>query len=243
MSKRVRETPHNVVVILEKAGLWLGNDGLVDPYDRANTTAITNESLADIRPDIVHQCLLALYDSDLAASGRLRVYIVTVKGKTIQVNPSLRPPRTYHRFKGLMESLLRSGSIVTSEGETLMKVLPGSVAPIIPNEAPVIGICHSNTAPVHSPSEIAQKCMDEPVSDELQGGLKSINGFFVIPCTEETNLDGIDYVTKQMCLSLYPTSAHVMCARVCEGFARQLGKSDTSFCNWNRTEKKQDKKE
>lgn len=241
MSKRTREDSQQVVVVLERAGLWLGNDGLVDAYDRANTTAIPNENLVEIRPDIVHQCLLALYDSDLAASGRLRVYIVTVKGKTIQVSPSLRPPRTYHRFKGLMESLLRSGSIVTGDGDTLMKVLPGTVAPIIPYEAPVVGICHSNTAPVHSPTEIAQKSLDEPVDDNLQGGLKNVSGFFVIPCQEDATVDGIDYVTRQVCLSLYPASSHVMCARVCEGFSRELTKRDSKFCHWNRIDTKHEK--
>ncbi|ORC87147.1 uncharacterized protein TM35_000231180 [Trypanosoma theileri] len=214
--------PRDVVVILEKAGLLLGRDGVVDAYDRAGSTAIANASLADVRPDIVHQCLLALFDSALGQQGRLRVYVSLFArgGRTVEVAPALRPPRTFRRFKGLVAALLRDGEVRARDGTVLMRLLPGSVAPVIPHGAEVIGLTNATTAPVRTATQIAKEAIQQPVDNALQGGVKNVAAFFCIACTDDANLDGIDYVTQQLCLSAYPTTPHVMCARVCEGFDR-----------------------
>ncbi|CAI5813396.1 EMG1/NEP1_methyltransferase, partial [Leishmania braziliensis MHOM/BR/75/M2904] len=214
--------PRDIVVILEKAGILLGNMGLVDAYDRAATTEIANESLKDVRPDIVHQCLLALFDSDLAYQHRLRVYISLFvrQGKVIEVSPALRPPRTYARFRGLMSALLRDGRICSTDGQVLMRLMPGSVAPIIPHGADVVGLTNSLSSPIVTATQLAQQAAAAPVDDSLQGGIKHVTAFYCISCTDDCNLDGIDYITKSVCLSAYPMTAHVQCARVCEGHTR-----------------------
>jgi rRNA small subunit pseudouridine methyltransferase Nep1 len=61
------------------------------------------------RPDIIHFCLLEAMGSPLNRSGLLRVWVSTVGGQTIEVDPSTRPPRDYNRFKSLMEQLLLVG--------------------------------------------------------------------------------------------------------------------------------------
>lgn len=212
----------NVVVILEKAGLLLGHMGLVDAYDRAATTELTNESLMDVRPDIVHQCLLALFDSDLAYQRRLRVYIslFTRSGKVVEVSPALRPPRTYNRFRGLISVLLRDGRVCSTDGQVLMRLMPGSVAPVIPHGAEVVGLTNSVSAPITTATQLAQDAVANPVDDALQGGIKNITAFYCISCTDDCNMDGIDYVTRSVCLSAYPMSSHVQCARICEGHSR-----------------------
>ena len=48
------------------------------------------------------QCLLTLLDSPLNKAGLLQIYIHTVKGVLIEVNPHVRIPRTFKRFSGLM---------------------------------------------------------------------------------------------------------------------------------------------
>ena len=63
------------------------------------------------RPDIVHQCLLALLDSPLAKAERLQIFIHTQRDILIEVNPKIRIPRTYKRFAGLMVQLLQKLSI------------------------------------------------------------------------------------------------------------------------------------
>lgn len=52
------------------------------------------------------QCLLTLLDSPLNKAGLLQVYIQTAKGVLIEVNPSVRIPRTFKRFSGLMGALV-----------------------------------------------------------------------------------------------------------------------------------------
>ncbi|KEG10131.1 hypothetical protein DQ04_04141080, partial [Trypanosoma grayi] len=76
------------------------------------------------------------------------------------------------------------------------------------------------TAPVRTATQLAQQAAAQPVDDSLQGGVKNVAAFFCISCTDDANLDGVDYVTQPVCLSAYPTTAHVMCSRICEGFAR-----------------------
>ena len=222
--KKVRKEapPMRLMVILDNAGLYSGRDGIVDGYERGVTVDIANTSLHSARPDIVHQCLLALFDSELASLQQLQVYISTVKGKTIEVSPSLRPPRTFHRFKGLMESLLRDGKVVASDGQVLLSVLPGSVAPLIPYGCPVVGLCNSEDSVVMSAREQASTAVKHPVKNELQGGVKNIWGVFCVSCTDDANaVAGLDYITTTRCLSAFPTTPHVLCARLCEGFAQE----------------------
>ena len=59
-------------------------------------------SVDEARPDIVHQCLLMLFDSPLNRAGRLQVYVHTKKNVLIQIDPETRLPRTVKRFSSLM---------------------------------------------------------------------------------------------------------------------------------------------
>ena len=58
--------------------------------------------ISEARPDITHQCLLTLLDSPVNKAGKLQVYIQTSRGVLIELNPTVRIPRTFKRFSGLM---------------------------------------------------------------------------------------------------------------------------------------------
>ena len=91
---------------------------LLNCDDHQGILAKTGRDIADARPDITHQvhffffcrhpnltsfqCLLTLLDSPLNKAGLLQIYIHTVKGVLIEVNPHVRIPRTFKRFSGLM---------------------------------------------------------------------------------------------------------------------------------------------
>jgi rRNA pseudouridine-1189 N-methylase Emg1 (Nep1/Mra1 family) len=60
------------------------------------------KSFEEYRPDVLHQCLLALLDSPLNKAGLLQVYVTTNKNVLIEINPQTRIPRTFKRFSGLM---------------------------------------------------------------------------------------------------------------------------------------------
>lgn len=88
---------------------------LLNCDDHQGILARNGRDIADARPDITHQCLLTLLDSPLNKAGLLQVYIHTAKGVLIEVNPSVRIPRTFKRFSGLMgESLGRDVCVCAS---------------------------------------------------------------------------------------------------------------------------------
>jgi len=61
------------------------------------------------RPDIIHFCLLEAMGSPLNRAGHLNVWVSTVDGRLVEVDPSTRPPRDCNRFNNLMEQLLLNG--------------------------------------------------------------------------------------------------------------------------------------
>ena len=98
------------------------------------------QDVEEFRPDIVHQSLLALLDSPLAKAGRLRILINTKKGVIIKVAPTIRLPRTYKRFSGLMAQLLTKMKIKSPESKvTLLEVVNGPIESHFPPDAFVIG--------------------------------------------------------------------------------------------------------
>ncbi|EPY29531.1 hypothetical protein STCU_04490 [Strigomonas culicis] len=121
-----------------------------------------------------------------------------------------------------MSALLREGRVSSVDGKVLMRVMPGSVAPVIPDGAEVIGLGNQLQAPVATALTLARAAAKAPVADTLQGGVKNIAAIYCVSCTDDASLDGIDYITKTVCLNAYPTTAHVMCARVCEGHYQVL---------------------
>ena len=76
------------------------------------------------RPDIIHQFLLVGLDSLLNIEGRLNIYVHTRNDELIVVSPTVRLPKNYNRWAGLIEELLDSGA-VPNRKEPLLEVLPG----------------------------------------------------------------------------------------------------------------------
>jgi len=74
------------------------------------------------RPDIIHFCLLEALDSPLNREGGLRVWVHTIGGYAIEVDPKTRLPRDYNRFKGLMEQLFQRGAVPPGSSQPLLKI-------------------------------------------------------------------------------------------------------------------------
>jgi len=101
--------------------------------DHQGILAKMGREIAHARPDITHQCLLTLLDSPLNKAGLLQVYIHTARGILIEVNPSVRIPRTFKRFSGLMVQLLHKLSIRSVNGnEKLLKVIKNPITDHLP---------------------------------------------------------------------------------------------------------------
>jgi len=74
------------------------------------------------RPDIVFISLLEALNSPLNKEGKLRIYIHTLHDYVIYVDPSVRIPRDYRRFIGLMEQLLVEGKVPPKSENPLLYV-------------------------------------------------------------------------------------------------------------------------
>jgi rRNA small subunit pseudouridine methyltransferase Nep1 len=63
------------------------------------------------RPDIAYHVLLDVTSSPIYQSGLLDLYMHTRGGLMLSFSKGLRPPRSYDRFRSLMEQLLREGRV------------------------------------------------------------------------------------------------------------------------------------
>ena len=130
-----------VIVVLEKACLEpvktkSGRYELLNCDDHLSLHRQLGRDPADSRPDITHQMLLTLLDSPLNKAGLLTVYVHTAQGILIEVSPSVRFPRTYKRFAGLMVQLLHKMRIRAKEGsKTLLRVIKNPVSQYLPTNA------------------------------------------------------------------------------------------------------------
>ncbi|KAN0052859.1 hypothetical protein ACTA71_012339 [Dictyostelium dimigraforme] len=123
---------------------------LLNCDDHADILKKHGKEASEARPDILHQCLLALFDSPLNKAGLLQVFIKTTKNVLIEVHPQTRIPRTFNRFAGLMVQLLKKLSIRATNGpDKLFKVIKN---PITDHLAP--------GTKIYATSFSAPKCVD-----------------------------------------------------------------------------------
>ena len=98
----LRDVQPRLIVVLEEAALEIAQTKkgmeLLNCEDHEKFITKMKRKVEDYRPDITHQCLLALMDTPLNKAGRLEVFIKTKKNVLIEVNPNIRIPRTFKRF-------------------------------------------------------------------------------------------------------------------------------------------------
>lgn len=73
------------------------------------------------RPDLVHICLLEACSIPLFFQGKMRVFVHTIDDRVIFLDNSVRLPKSYHRFAGLVEKLYSQRKI-EDEGKTLLEI-------------------------------------------------------------------------------------------------------------------------
>ncbi|KAI9827091.1 MAG: 18S rRNA pseudouridine methyltransferase [Phylliscum demangeonii] len=159
--------------------------------------------ISEARPDITHQCLLTLLDSPVNKAGRLQIYIHTAKGVLIEVSPTVRIPRTFKRFAGLMVQLLHRLSIrSTNSQEKLLKVIKNPITDHLPPRCRKITL--SFEAPVVRVKEyIADLGERESVCVFVGAMAKGRDDF----------ADAI--VDDRISISQYSLSASVACSKFC----------------------------
>ncbi|KAI5793752.1 Alpha/beta knot methyltransferase [Peziza echinospora] len=210
--------PHNdkstkrLIVVLAQACLEThkvaANGGgekyvLLNSDDHIGVLKKMGRDISDARPDILHQCLLTLLDSPINKAGKLQVYIQSTKGVLIEVNPTVRIPRTFKRFAGLMVQLLHKLSIrSTTSPEKLLKVIKNPVTQYLPPNCRKITL--SWDAPVQNVREYIAGLGDEESICVVVGAMAKGKDDFA---------DG--WVDEKIGVSNYSLSASVACGKFC----------------------------
>ncbi|TDZ28741.1 Ribosomal RNA small subunit methyltransferase NEP1 [Colletotrichum spinosum] len=162
-----------------------------------------NRDISDARPDITHQCLLTLLDSPINKAGKLQIYIHTAKGVLIEVSPSVRIPRTFKRFAGLMVQLLHRLSIrSTNSQEKLLRVIQNPITDHLPPN------CRKVTLSFEAPLVRVRDYI------ETLGPKESVCVFVgAMAKGADTFADGL--VDEKISISNYSLSASVACSKFC----------------------------
>ncbi|OCK84917.1 nucleolar essential protein 1 [Lepidopterella palustris CBS 459.81] len=106
---------------------------LLNSDDHIGVMRKMGRDISEARPDITHQCLLTLLDSPINKAGKLQIYIQTAKNVLIEVSPTVRIPRTFKRFAGLMVQLLHRHQIrSTTSQEKLIHVIKNPITDHLP---------------------------------------------------------------------------------------------------------------
>lgn len=230
----------NVTVLLANANLetvkQAGRSGglvLLNCEDHKNVLRKSNRDANDARPDITHQCLLALMDSPLNKAGRLKVYIRTVKNVLIEVHPQTRIPRTIRRFSGLMAELLEKFKVRGTSGSVpLLKVIRNPIISHLPVGTRKV-ICTYNSDNMMDMREHAAKMTALAVAngadkngkaseEEIAQDAETVNVLYVIGAMAHGKVVE-DWADEYICISEYPLSAATVCSRLAYAYECLLG--------------------
>lgn len=229
----------NITVLLENANLetvkHTGKAGgvvLLNCDDHRHLLKKTGREANDARPDITHQCLLALMDSPLNKAGRLKVYVRTAKNVLIEVHPQTRIPRTIKRFSGLIAELLEKFKVRGTSGSTpLLKVIRNPITSHLPVGTRKI-VCTYNTDNIvdvrHHAGNMA-KLVTENTKDEVKTTRtdveetgETVNVLYVVGAMAHGKVTE-DWADEYICVSEYPLSAATVCSRITYAYESLFG--------------------
>lgn len=153
------------------------------------------------RPDLIHFCLLEATSIPLYFANKLQVFVHTVNDDVISLDKSVRLPKSYHRFAGLVEKLF-SEKKIEEDGKNLLEIKKMSFKDLIEKIKPsqVIGL--SSKGVVSSYHQLAQEADKDACI--------VVGGFAKGQFSDDTkkHLDKIVSVDKN------PLEAHIIISRV-----------------------------
>ena len=121
------------------------------------------------RPDIAFHVLLQALGSPLNREGLLRTYIHTVDDNVIDINPSLRPPRNYDRFIGILEQLYDQKSLPPGE-RPLLSIHQCTLPTLVDENAASMTVAFSTVGKPASMKDACSPLVRAPTPVVLIGG-------------------------------------------------------------------------
>ena len=212
-----------LIIILEGSSLELGNikknPQILNCDDHYKIIKSMKKKLEEFRPDIIHQCLLNLFDSPLNKVGLLQVYIHTNKNVLIEINPKTRIPRTFKRFSGLFSQLFLKNEIGISgvgdeaqdeKKEIFLKILNTKIENLI-SDVPKILLSEKGRL---VDIDIYCKNLEENLKDK-----KNKDICFIIGTNPKGEIDPmIKYNDDCISLSSFDLDSNIVCGKICSAF-------------------------
>ena len=213
-----------LIIILEGASLELGNlkktPQILNCDDHYKIIKSMKKKLEEFRPDIIHQCLLNLFDSPLNKVGLLQVYIHTNKNALIEINPKTRIPRTFKRFSGLFSQLFLKNEIGTedtNEGkkEIFLKILNTKIENLIEDIPKILLSEKGRLVDI----DIYCKNLEENLKAK-----KNKDICFIIGTNPKGDIDPmIKYNDDCISLSSFDLDSNIICGKICSAFENTWG--------------------
>lgn len=215
-SNLYKKIKKKLIIILEGAVIELGgikkNPQIINCDEHYKIIKSMKKKLDEFRPDIVHQCLLNLFDSPLNKVGLLQVYIHTSKNVLIEINPKTRIPRTFKRFSGLFTQLLLKNEISSSDSdEILLKVINSDIKELIGKNNPIVLLSSKG------------RLIDiDTYTKNIEKSLKDNNNIcFIIGANPKGDIDTmIKYNDDCVSLSSFDLDSNIVCSKICTSFEK-----------------------
>jgi len=164
------------------------------------------------RPDIVHFSLLEATSSPLYMKGLMKIYVHTINDEVIKLGKSVRLPKAYFRFEGLMEKLFKERKITSPNNEVLLEMKKQSFKELISEIKPSIIIGLSRLGEKNDFEGVAKELSKYDKPSFVVGGFP--RGHF--SQSTVTNFD------KLYSCHEFPLEAHVVIARIVYDFEKSL---------------------
>ncbi|XP_073034474.1 uncharacterized protein [Primulina eburnea] len=215
---RSTEPRPGVIFVFEKASLVLAklknNYQIINPDEHVTFMKKHNLNRSDYRPDIIHEVLVRLLDSRLNLCGGIQaVYVKTIQGHLIKIEPNLCVPRTLKGFCAMMSQLFQNLSIKGSGGSKCRKLLQMVKNPVtmhLPVGSKKIGLSSTSSKAVNLLKHFDSICNnnDNPL-------------VFVIGAMAHGKIDN-EYTDDFIAVSRLPLSAGLCVRRICNALEGQL---------------------
>jgi len=124
------------------------------------------------RPDIIHTTLLTILGSPANLEGLVRTYIHTINDQVVYIDPSVKIPRNYNRFVGLMEQLLKEGRVPPKGDLVLMYVKKQSLEGLLKEIKPTRTFMLSENGEKINISTLAKELCQENRPTVIIGGFQ-----------------------------------------------------------------------
>ncbi len=166
------------------------------------------------RPDITNICLLEALGTPLNIEDKLRVWVHTLGGHSIEISKKARLPRDCNRFNSLVEQLFKEGKVPPEGGEPLMTIEKMGLGRLLEKIRPTRTVALTSHG---EPSDLEDLC--RALSNEKNPAVL-IGAFPHGPMRDET----LSFADERV--SIYPEvlEASVVTSRLIYEFERALRK-------------------